>query len=329
MELSFKTFNADFQPSALTARAKYESWALELGVSTTDTLQGFDGDDGVLAFSLENGCFEVDATNAEFSYEGMVGWSRPVKRNNPIAVDASRMYYLNGIQPDWFVMFRFQYDCRSSAVKLQKANGVTILGGSIHPLSTPLDASHQIDFAFRFSNNRGDAPEIVLTRNEINPGEAAIVRAHNGLNATINTTLQAGASIKVVYTVGDVAQGTFRGFSTTLGRTDSNLPQLTITTPVPPRFVGTTIPRRDYQFGGNGRIAGTVKEKGAPDQPLQRRVQLYDETSKVMTREVWSDPNTGAYVFENIDPKLTYTIISYDYTGMYRAVIANGQKAST
>lgn len=87
--------------------------------------------------------------------------------------------------------------------------------------------------------------------------------------------------------------------------------------------------RRDYQFGGNGRIEGTVKEKGTPDQPLQRRVQLYDETSKVMTREVWSDPSSGAYLFENIDPKLTYTIISYDYTGMYRAVIANGQKANT
>ena len=99
-------------------------------------------------------------------------------------------------------------------------------------------------------------------------------------------------------------------------------------TPPPPRFIGATLIRRDYQFGGNGRIAGTVKEKGTPDQPLQRRVQLYDETSKVMTREVWSDPSSGAYVFENIDPKLTYTIISYDYTGMYRAVIANRQKAT-
>ena len=114
-----------------------------------------------------------------------------------------------------------------------------------------------------------------------------------------------------------------------IGRTDSNLPQLTLSTPAPPRFVGATLTRRDYQFGGKGRIAGTVKEKGTPDQPLQRRVQLYDETSKIMTREVWSDPTTGAYVFENIDPTLTYTIISYDYTGAYRAVMANGQKATT
>lgn len=114
-----------------------------------------------------------------------------------------------------------------------------------------------------------------------------------------------------------------------IGRTDSNLPQLTLSTPAPPRFVGATLTRRDYLFGGNGRIAGTVKVKGVPDKPFQRRVQLYDESSKVMTREVWSDPTTGAYLFENIDPKLTYTVISYDYTGMYRAVIANGQKAST
>lgn len=122
---------------------------------------------------------------------------------------------------------------------------------------------------------------------------------------------------------------TYRGFAPLLGRTDSNLPQLTLPNPAPPRFVGAKLIRRDYQFGGKGHIAGTVKEKGTPDQPLQRRVQLYDECSKIMTREVWSDPVTGAYLFENIDPNLTYSIISYDYTGMYRAVIANGQKATT
>ena len=122
---------------------------------------------------------------------------------------------------------------------------------------------------------------------------------------------------------------TSRGFASGIGRMEFPMPQHLLLTPPPPRFVGSTLTRRDCQFGGNGRMAGTVKEKGTPDQPLQRRVQLYDETSKVMTREVWSDPTTGAYLFENIDPKLTYSIISYDYTGMYRAVIANGQKAST
>jgi hypothetical protein len=121
---------------------------------------------------------------------------------------------------------------------------------------------------------------------------------------------------------------TQRGFVNSLGRMAFPIPQHLLLTPSPPRFVGSTLTRRDYQFGGSGRIAGTVKEKGATDQPLQRRVQLYDETSKIMTREVWSDPVTGAYLFENIDPLLTYTIISYDYKGTYRAVIANGIKST-
>jgi hypothetical protein len=125
------------------------------------------------------------------------------------------------------------------------------------------------------------------------------------------------------------ADTTYRAFPAILGRTDSNLPQLTLPDPAPPRFAGATLTRRDYVFGGNGRIVGTVKEKGTPDVPVQRRVQLYDETSKVMTREVWSDAQTGVYVFDNIDPHLRYSIISYDYTGMYRAVIANGQRATS
>lgn len=122
---------------------------------------------------------------------------------------------------------------------------------------------------------------------------------------------------------------TNRGFTPLVGRTDSNLPQLTLPNPAPPRYAGSTLALRDCQFGGKGRIAGTVKEKGTPDMPLKRKVQLFDEISKLLVAELWSDPVTGAYLFENIDPNLTYSIISYDYTGMYRAVIANGQKATT
>jgi hypothetical protein len=120
-----------------------------------------------------------------------------------------------------------------------------------------------------------------------------------------------------------------RAFTPNLGRTDSNLPQLTLPHPAPPMGFGNNLGRRDISFGGSGRIAGTVKEKGTPDQPLQRRVQLFDETRSLLVAQTWSNPTTGAYLFENIDPTLTYTIISYDHTGTYRAVIANGQKATT
>ena len=64
------------------------------------------------------------------------------------------------------------------------------------------------------------------------------------------------------------------------------------------------------------------EEKGQPDQPLVRRVQLVSENARVLVAETWSDA-TGAYRFELIDPSQRYTVVSYDYKQMYRAVIAD------
>jgi hypothetical protein len=80
--------------------------------------------------------------------------------------------------------------------------------------------------------------------------------------------------------------------------------------------------RKDIHFSGHGVIAGTVKEKGLPDQPLVRRVQLISENTRVLVAETWSDAS-GAYRFETIDPAQRYTVVSYDYKQMYRAVIAD------
>ena len=80
--------------------------------------------------------------------------------------------------------------------------------------------------------------------------------------------------------------------------------------------------RRDIHFGGHGVIAGTVKEKGIPDQPLVRRVLLVSENTRLLVAETWSDAS-GAYRFEFIDPAQRYTVISYDHPHMYRAVIAD------
>ncbi len=80
--------------------------------------------------------------------------------------------------------------------------------------------------------------------------------------------------------------------------------------------------RKDIHFSGHGVIAGTVKEKGQPDQPLVRRVQLISENTRVLVAETWSDA-TGAYRFEHIDPAQRYTVVSYDHKQMYRAVIAD------
>jgi hypothetical protein len=76
---------------------------------------------------------------------------------------------------------------------------------------------------------------------------------------------------------------------------------------------------------GNGRIQGTVKEKGTPDMPLSRVVILIDERTGLPHAKTWSDGSTGAYEFQYVRMDRKYTIVSYDHTGTYRAVIADNQ----
>lgn len=87
---------------------------------------------------------------------------------------------------------------------------------------------------------------------------------------------------------------------------------------------GREIPnaRKNIHFSGHGFIAGTVKEKGQPDQPLVRRVQLLSDNTRVLVAEAWSDTD-GQYRFDLLDPRQRYTVVSYDYRQMYRAVIAD------
>lgn len=80
--------------------------------------------------------------------------------------------------------------------------------------------------------------------------------------------------------------------------------------------------RKSIHFSGIGVIAGTVKEKGIPDQPLERRVQLFSENTRLLVAETWSGAD-GSYRFETIDPNQRYTVVSYDHKHLYRAVIAD------
>jgi hypothetical protein len=83
--------------------------------------------------------------------------------------------------------------------------------------------------------------------------------------------------------------------------------------------------RSGVPFDGIGQITGTVKEHGSPDFPIRRRVVLYEELSHTFVRETWSDALTGSYAFPNVDRSRTYTVLSYDHTNTYRAVIADKQ----
>lgn len=79
------------------------------------------------------------------------------------------------------------------------------------------------------------------------------------------------------------------------------------------------------QFKGRGKIVGTVKTKNSPTNlPAHRRVRLYREPDGLLIRTVWSDPVTGVYEFIGIPMDTTYTVVSHDYTGAFRAVLADG-----
>lgn len=75
---------------------------------------------------------------------------------------------------------------------------------------------------------------------------------------------------------------------------------------------------------GKGRVAGTVKEKGTPDAPVYRKVRLIRERDGLLMRELWSHPVTGAYSFDYVDELQLFTVLSYDHTGAFRAVVASG-----
>ena len=95
-------------------------------------------------------------------------------------------------------------------------------------------------------------------------------------------------------------------------------PGATLTKTVVP---GPVEPWRFY--GGLGRIDGTVKVDSSPDYPVHRRVRCFRDRDAVCVGETWSDPTTGAYSFECVDPAERYTVLAYDYTGAYRAVVAD------
>ncbi len=87
--------------------------------------------------------------------------------------------------------------------------------------------------------------------------------------------------------------------------------------------VGMLSSRDRSDLGGNGRIHGDVKKVGSPDAPVWRRVRLFARRDGRLVREQWSDPVTGAYSFEYINPSLEYTLVAYDHTGVYQAVISD------
>lgn len=302
-------------PYATPAAAQYAQWADELGVSSTATLQPMDGDDAVWGFTLASDCLVAGANQAEFSSEGMVGWSVPPKAY-PAIVTFDRMYYVGNTQPDMLWGFRFNADCKSVGVKLQKASGVTILGGTIAFL---VGSTQTLDFAVRFSSVLSEPPQVVVTvgagaysaeigallrpatvnfaKASVLPGETVLLtHRHDEPNAVFQPAL--GGSVSMG------AQGQQPG-------------------PIPSRFQPVTHGWKNIHQSGNGTISGTVKVGLLP---AARKVRLFNKRTGMLVGETWSSAS-GHYEFNNIDATQDYFTVAHDHTQEYNAAVADMLRA--
>jgi hypothetical protein len=97
--------------------------------------------------------------------------------------------------------------------------------------------------------------------------------------------------------------------------------------PVPPVYglmalaTPPVLPNEMVLGTARGRIRGTVKV--TPNTPVRRKVRLIREVDGQVIREQWSDPVTGAYDFQFVDDLRKWTVVSYDFENLFRAVIAD------
>ena len=62
--------------------------------------------------------------------------------------------------------------------------------------------------------------------------------------------------------------------------------------------------------------------------PVSRKIDLFRESDGMLVRQMWSDPITGIYRFEGLNPNYSYSVVGYDHTNQYKANIVNGRIAS-
>jgi len=99
---------------------------------------------------------------------------------------------------------------------------------------------------------------------------------------------------------------------------------------LPQTLVMTTIKAgtaQDMEFGGQGRIYGTVAVKGTPSNtPLRRRVRLHRSVDGYLARETWSQAD-GSYEFREISTRYEWDVIAWDHEQQEYSTVANNQLA--
>lgn len=89
------------------------------------------------------------------------------------------------------------------------------------------------------------------------------------------------------------------------------------------RTNGKLLKTLDVEFGGLGRIYGTVAVKNTPaNQMVQRRVRLFRSRDGLLVAETWSKAN-GEYEFKFLTDRYEYDVEAWDHTMHHRSVIAN------
>ena len=82
----------------------------------------------------------------------------------------------------------------------------------------------------------------------------------------------------------------------------------------------------DIEFGGRGRIYGTVSIKVTPSNvPVARRVRLLRSRDSYLARETWSKPD-GTYSFDGINEQYEYDVVVFDHELNYFSQVANNKK---
>lgn len=307
-----------------TPAESYAAWATELGVSSTASLYAnLNGDDAALPIDYAAPPTPGGITKGFLSSEGGLGWYTSGAPSGSIATapsGVSKFYQLSPLPP-FLLVFHPQVDCQSAAVKLQKSGATTIINGEIRSLSGTTQVT---EFSARFNGSADWQLDVRVVSGTLPLAFFAYQPQWNNRPAALQNrtdlaTVTVGNSLTLI---GVVSPGTLvpsEAPTFLIG-----VPLRKVTYPIPQAHLTTfaqPVPLLSVWHSGKGRITGTVKEAGTPNHAVRRRVRLHRMIDGMLVREVWSDPVTGAYEFNNIDPAYKFYVVSHDHILNYNAVI--------
>lgn len=303
-----------------TPKQRYDAWCAELGVSNSNTLFSLDGDDVGFPVTFAVPPIVDGVAGGVFSSEGALGFRKintpALPRTTSNFPNVGSIYQLTPYADVLLTFHPSNTDCYSQNVLFQTKGDVSIITGVIRPLSGTVSAN-SIEFAIRLNGTDALICVFRTTTTQI-PIYMYAWGSSSDSKGTLLVSIAPNSvsELNIVSAQADPILVKEKGRFTTVPI--AAMPMLRVVQPRSP-FVG-----RDMLDGGGGKITGTTKVKGSPDVAVGRRVRLIRERDGICIREAWSDPITGAYQFLNINPAVVYTVITYDHTKNYRAVIADG-----